>query len=173
MIGSIMSSILGTQYTLGDLMQIDAKRQGKASQCSVKLIKIYHELKQESLLDRFKSLFGRPYIKVYYLIFKLEVTGDTGNKHTVFIKTNPDFSTTGNWEKNKIKVYCDCADFMYRSAYILNSRNSLFLTPRIKSTLKKALSEKPKKNTGTLLCKHAFAAVIWLIKNYNSIMKTI
>ena len=52
---SILSSILGVQYAIGELMNIDSGRQERASYCSVSLVKIYHEVKRESLLDKLFS----------------------------------------------------------------------------------------------------------------------
>lgn len=162
------------QYTIGDIMNIDAGRQTKAAQCQVNLIKTFHELKPETLIDRFRSTFlGKSIIKSYYVIFKFSITSDTGNAHTVFIKVNPDFDLQ-DWDKNKVKVYCDCADFKYRSAYELNKHSSLFLTDKIKLALGSAITDAPKGKIGTtLLCKHTFAALSWLVKNYTNIMKTI
>lgn len=163
---------LGKSYTLGDLMNIDSGRQTKAAGCAVELIRIYHELRSESIPDKFKSFFGgKNMLNTYYIVFKFLVTSDTGKKHIVFIKTNPDFDLT-NWENNKAQVYCDCEDFKYRSAYTLENNNSLFLNDKTKISLGPAISTPPKRTT-SLLCKHAFAAVKWLVSNYSNIMKTI
>lgn len=163
------------RYTIGDLMNIDSGRQSRASGCSVSLEKVFHELKEESILDRFKARFlGRPSVKRYYVIFKFSVKSDTGNSHTVYIRISPDFNMT-QWKTNKVKIYCDCADFKYRSAYILGKKDSLFLTRKAVTDLGPAIENAPKgKNPSTtLLCKHAFAALNYLVMNYSSIMKTI
>lgn len=39
MAGSILGGIFNKQYTIGELMNIDSARQGRASVCQVKLIK--------------------------------------------------------------------------------------------------------------------------------------
>lgn len=172
MFGSIVSDLLGTQYTIGELMQIDVGRQQRAAGCKVSLIRTYRELKKESIMDRFKSFFmSKPIVTMYYLIFKLSVVSETGNRYVVYIRTSPDFSTV-NWRNNKVRVYCECADFKFKSAYILHQRHSLFLTNNILVKLGAALKDPPKKVNPTLLCKHAFAAVNWLVKNYQSLMKT-
>lgn len=159
-------------YTLGDLMNIDSTRQSKANLCTVELVKIYHELQPESILDKFKAFFGgKNLLNTYYVIFKLLVTSDTGKKHIVFIRTNPDFDLM-NWEDNKAQVFCDCEDFKYRSAYTLENSESLFLNDRTKMLLGAALTTPPKRSP-SLLCKHAYAAVRWLINNYSNLMKTI
>lgn len=153
-------------------MNIDSARQGKASACSVNLVKIYHELKQESLVDKFRAFFtGKTSVAMYYLTFKFSVTSGTGNTYTVLIRTNPDFSLK-SWTSGKVKIYCSCADFKYRSAYKLNKHGSLFKTPSIESSLGMALSDQPKRGT-TLLCKHSFAALQWLVMNWSNVMKTI
>lgn len=169
-----MGIFFNRQYTLGNLMNIDMSRQVKASRCSVELIKTFHELKKETLLDKFKAFFnGKNIINTYYLIFKFEVTSDTGNKHTVFIRVDPDFELN-DWENNRVQIYCDCQDFKYRSAYRLAQHDSLFLTDKLKIRLGSATTDAPKsKTTTTLLCKHSFAALNWLIANYASLMRTI
>ena len=97
----------------------------------------------------------------------------SGSKRTVIVRVNPDFNLQ-DWESNKVKIYCDCPDFKYRSAYILNQHNSLFLNDRTKLELGSAISDAPKGKAGTtLLCKHAFAALNWLVSNYVNVMKTI
>lgn len=174
MLGGLLNSIFGKQYTIGELMNIDEGRQEKASKCSVKLVKTYHELKKESIIDKFRSFFtGDTVINVYYVIFKFEVISETGSTYNVFIRINPDFDLV-NWVNNEVKIYCSCADFKYRSAYLLNKNKSLFLNDKIKISLGSALTEAPKgKTKTTLLCKHSYAALLWLVTNYSNIMKTI
>lgn len=159
---------------LGELMSVDAGRQYKAQYCSVQLLKIYHEIKNESIPEKIKSFFlGRTHIHTYYLIFKLQVVSDTGKKHIVFIRTDPEYNPA-EVLNNKIQIYCDCSDFKFRSAYILNQKKALFLNDRIKIELGASLTDKPKaKTTTTTLCKHSYAAVQWLISNYSNLIKTI
>lgn len=172
MFGSVVSSLLGSQYTIGELMQIDAGRQERAAKCKVSLTRIYRELKKESILDRFKAFFmAKPVVTMYYLIFKLSVVSETGNRYTVYIRTNPDFSTV-NWRNNKVRVYCECADFKFKSAYALSQRDSLFLTNSTIVKLGAAIKEPPRKVNPTLLCKHSFAAINWLVNNYQGLMRS-
>lgn len=172
--GSILGSLIGSQYSMGELMNIDSGRQERASGCSVSLVGTFHEIRRETLLDKFRSLFfGKSSLTTYYVIFKFKVTSGSGKNYTVVIRTNPDFDLI-NWSNNKVQIYCDCPDFKYRSAYILNQRKSLFLNERAKLSLGEALTEAPKSKTKTsLLCKHSFAALRWLIDNYSSVMRTI
>jgi hypothetical protein len=162
------------KYTIGDLLVVDSNRSEKANNSSVELVKVFHELKQEDLLSKIRALFnGKANVVAYYVIFKLKVTSDTGHSHIVFVKTNPDFNLE-DWSNNKVQVYCDCADFKYRSAYKLNQHDSLFLTDSIKVALGAALTDTPKTKTATSpLCKHAVAALNWVVSNYSSLMKTI
>ena len=161
-------------YTLGQLMNIDAMRQERASYCQVELVKTYHLLDLVALPDRLRSQFGRKtHLRGYFVVFKFKVVSNTGKAHIVYIRVNPDFDLN-KWDQNQAQVYCDCEDFKYRSSWTLNDKNSLFLTDRIKNDLGASLTETPKKGSKTsLLCKHAFAAVQWLVNNYVSVMKTI
>ena len=112
-------------------------------------------------------------MNVYYVIFQFNVISDTGHSYKVFIRTLADFNGS-EFMKNKIQVYCGCQDFKYRSAYILNKKNGLFINDRIKINLGAALTEKPKSKTQTTyLCKHSYAAIQWLVSNYSNLIKTI
>lgn len=170
---SLLGSIFKKEYTIGELMNIDSGRMQRAEGCSVTLVNIYHELKKESLLDKFRSmLFNKPTINVYYVILKFQVVSVTGSVHIVYVRLNPDFNLN-EWLNNKIKIYCDCSDFKYRSAYILNQRNALFTNDKIKIALGQSLTDSPKRKNLTTLCKHSFAVLNWIISNYSNIMKTI
>ena len=173
----ILSNILNKlgrkdKFTIGELTSIDQARQTKAASCKVKLVRTFHVLKKESLLDKFRSAFlGKRNLLIYYLVFKFRVVSDTGKIHYVFIKADPDFSLTG-WNHNRVQIYCDCADFQYRSAKTLKSRDSLFENIHLK------IPDTPTKGvrrhvTPTLLCKHAFAALSWLKSNYKEVMRTV
>ena len=155
-------------------MDIDYGRQERAQSCSVELEGTYHQLQMETLADKLRSFFtGKTHLLGYFLILKLKVTSPGKEPKTVFIKINPDFDLD-KWENNRIKIYCDCPDFKYRSAYILNERKSLFLNDKVKNELGSSLTDPPKKGAKTsLLCKHAFAAVQWLVSNYPSIMRSV
>jgi hypothetical protein len=160
------------KMTIGQLMKIDAGRIGKAAECNVQLIKVFHELKKVSLLDKFKAFFnGRSIVNSYFVIFKLQVISTSGKPYTVFIRTCPDFDLK-NWEDNECKIYCSCPHFKFRSAYTLNQRGALFINNRIQIELGQAISDKPKKEP-SLLCKHSFAALTWLVANYSNVMQTV
>jgi hypothetical protein len=162
------------KLTIGDLMSVDASRQYKAQFCVVSLEKVYHEIKKETIPEKIKSFFlGRSNVSAYYLIFKLKVTSDSGKVHKVYIRTNPEYDPS-RVLSNRVEIYCDCFDFKYRAAYILNQKKALFLNNRIKLELGSALTDKPKTTTmTTYLCKHAYAGIQWLVSNYSNIMKTL
>lgn len=158
--------------TLGDIMSVDEGRQQRAGMCSVNLLKTFHTLSDTPIADQFKPYFsGKNKLNTYFVTFKFEVSSDTGNKHNVFIRLNPDFDLQ-YWEGNKVRIACDCNDFKFRCVYLLKDYDSLFTTDRLKIFYAQALSEAPKRNS-SVLCKHAFAAVNYLINNYQSIMRSI
>lgn len=169
-LGSVLKNLFGKRYTISELMTIDEGRQNRANNCSVSLTNIFYSVKQESVIGKFKSLFATNNIKVFYITLKLKVKSDTGNSHNVFIQLEPDF-TMHDWKNNRVRIYCDCADFKYRSAYILDKRDSLFANDWIKMALGQATTDIPTGKKGvTTLCKHAYAAVTWLSTNYEKIM---
>lgn len=166
-----LKNLFGKPYTIGELMKIDQGRQARAAGCTVSLVDTFYTLQEETPLAKFKSLFTKNTIRTFYITLKFVVKSDTGNGHEVFVQIDPDFSMT-DWQNNRIKIYCDCADFMYRSAYILDKRDSIFANNSIKARLGAALTDIPKGKKGvTLLCKHSYAVVLWLSNNYNKIMK--
>lgn len=173
MIGNLLHNIFGSRYSIGELMSVDQGRQERAGGCNVSLENTFFSIKEESLAQKFRALFSTNNIKVFYITLKLRVDSDTGHPHTVFIQLDPDFSTI-NWTSNKVRVYCDCADFKFRSAYLLNKRDSLFNSDFTKVSLGQALTDAPKGKRGTtLLCKHSFAAITWLVNNYQNLMHTL
>lgn len=174
LITGVLGKLLGKQLSIQELMNIDQGRKDRASECIVKLTKVYHVLKEESVLDKFRSIFlGKTTLKIYYLVFKFEVTSKTGNTYNVIIQTSPDYDIK-SWKSSKCKIYCECKDFQFRSAYLLGKNNTLFLSDKIKIKLGSALTEAPKSKTlTTLLCKHSMAALQYLVNNYQNIMKTV
>lgn len=154
-------------------MNIDSGRQSRAAGCYVTLEDSFVSMKEEGVAAKFRSLFSQNLIKVFYVTLKLKVVSSSGTSHYVFIQLEPDF-TSSAWAGNRVKVYCDCADFMYRSAYILNKRDSLFTNAWTKTALGQALTNAPTGNKGTTtLCKHAYAALNWLMANYQTVMSSL
>lgn len=174
MAASILKDLFSSKdgITIGELMNIDTGRQERASLCNVQLLKTYHELKRETVLDKLRKFFlGKPILPMYYVIFKFKVSSGKGHNHIVMIKANPDFNLV-DWHDNKVQIYCDCPDFTYRVAYNLNRRGGLFITDKIKTSLGEAITQAPKGKISHS-CKHSFAALQWLISNYSYVMRTI
>ena len=158
--------------TIKEIMQIDATRSGKASGCVVNLLGIYHDVKKETIPEKFKAqVGGSTSINVYYIILKFSVkSADSGKEHIVYVRLCPDFNLS-RIDQSEVEVYCDCQDFMYRSAYELNKAGSAFVTPKIQVRLGQSLSDAPKAEYKTSkLCKHSYAALQWLLSNYSSVM---
>ena len=171
---SLLGGLMRPKYTIGELMSIDQSRQAKAAQCKVSLLNTFYTLKEESLLGKLKSLLkGSPRRQVFYVTFKLQVKSDTGSIYNVFIQLDPDFDLSKSMSNN-IKIYCGCADFKYRSAYALGQRDSLFLNGVTSSDLGDSWKTAGTGKAGqTLLCKHSFAALSWLLNNYSKIMSNL
>ena len=172
---SILSNLLTKSYTISELMAIDQARQERAGSCQVNLVETYHEIQKESILDKFKRMFFRDKntMNIHYVIFKFKVTSDTGNIHTVIVRTHPDYAGTEGLN-NRVQIYCTCRDFQFRSAWVLNQHKSLFRSDATEAKLGRAITEAPKANhTKSLLCKHAFAVLSYLSNNYSYIMQTL
>lgn len=171
MIGSALKNLFGKPYTIGELMSIDQARQGKALQSSVSLVDTFFTVKEESLAAKIRSFFTGNTVKKLYITLKLKVVSDTGNPHYVFIQLDPDYSTR-MWQGNCVRIYCDCNDFKFRCAYSLSRRDSLFDNQHVRIALGQAMTDAPKRGSGTL-CKHGFAALNWLMSNYTNVMSTL
>ena len=68
---------------------------------------------------------------------------------------------------------CDCSDFIYRSVYLLNEQGSLYLNKSLNGLYSEALKKEPKNKESLVICKHALAAVRYLIDNYRTIMNKV
>ena len=146
LLGGILGKLTGKQLSIQEIMNIDEGRKDRASECVVRLTKVYHVLKEESIMDKLRSVFfGKTVLKIYYLVFKFEVTSKTGSTYNVIIQTSPDYDIRG-WKNSKCKVYCECKDFQFRSAYLLGKNNTLFLSDRIKIKLGPALTQADRKS---------------------------
>ena len=152
---SLLDRIFKPRYTISELLSIDQGRQARAASCRVTLIDTFYSLKEETLMDKVKNFLNKsPKRQIFYITFKFQVKSDTGNNH--------------------VRIYCGCPDFKYRSAYALGQRNSLFLNGRTQSDLGDSWKTAGTGKAGqSLLCKHAFAALNWLLGHYHNIMKNI
>lgn len=172
---SSIFNVFNRDWTIQDLMNVEAGRAQRASGCMVNFETIYHELKQETILEKFKRFFTRrkDQMNVYYVIFKFKVTSDTGNTYNVFIRTLAD-PMNSEYMNNRVQIYCGCPDFMYRSAWSLNNHNALFRTSKINSLLGAAIQDAPSgKAKPSVLCKHAYAALNFFVSNYKSLMRSV
>lgn len=171
----VFGSLFKKRWSIKDLMDIDETRQNKAASCIVNLVDTSHILEKETILGKFKKFFARDKatMNVYYVVFKFNVVSDTGTPHTVYIKTQPDIKGT-EFMNNKVQIYCDCRDFMYRSAWTLNQHESLYRSIDTDQKLGKAIVDAPKDNTKkTILCKHSYAALRYLSTNYSTLMRNL
>lgn len=166
----------GSTLTLGELINVDEGRQQRSQSLSVRLDKIFHRIKEESLWDRIRSLFKRSKNKVnmYYTILKFIVDSPSGNSYTVLIEFQPNvnFNQVMN---NKVRVYCSCPSFMYQSAYVLNRRGNLYRSAKTDVLLGQSLTDAPdsKKTKTSTACKHIFACVQWINSNINYLMTSV
>lgn len=89
------------------------------------------------------------------------------------MQLDPDFNLS-LWSSNRVRIFCSCADFKYRSAYLLGKRDSLFLNDNTKIHLGPAATNAPTGKTGTtMLCKHCYSALQYLMNNYQGIMRNL
>lgn len=170
----LLANLFTKRWTLSDLMNIDASRQQKSSGCSVFHQDTYVEIIHESIIDKFKKFFTRnkSIMNVMYVIFKFSVVSETGHSYEILIRTQYDpFSSL--FMKNLVQIYCGCADFKFKSAWELNQHASLFRSDRTDLELGPAITNAPKKKSGVTLCKHSYAAIMYLINNYNLLMKNV
>lgn len=156
--------------TLEELTVVDEARAAKASACKVVLAKTHHTVATPVTTDTNKK--RKSTIKKYFITLVFQVTSDSKTRHKVYIQLNPDFSLK-NWKKNTVKVACDCSDFIYRAVYILNQNGALFVNDRLLGKYSTALKTAPKKEPECLVCKHVYAAILYLINNYKAIMNQI
>ena len=149
---NLIDRIFKPRYTISELLSIDQGRQARAASCRVSLVNTFYSIKEETMMDKIRSFLNKsPRRQVFYITFKFQVKSDTGNIHSVYIQ-----------------------DFKYRSAYTLGQHNSLFLNGRTQSDLGDSWKTAGKGKAGqTLLCKHAFASLTWLLSNYAKIMRNI
>lgn len=170
----ILSNLFQKKWSLSDIMNVDAGRQQRSGGCSVIPQETFVELETESIIDKFKRFFTRnkATMNVLYVIFKFQVVSETGNGHEVIIRTQYDPDTSLH-TRNLVQIYCDCADFKFKSAWQLGQHSALFRSDRTELKLGPAITNSPKRKSTTTLCKHSYAAVMYLINNYGSLMRSV
>lgn len=142
-----------------DLFNVDMGRIERSKNLKVRYVKTYQILKKNTLINKILKFLGLKYMLTFYKVFKYIVQSDSGSQYTVFIKCSPGFDK--KILNNKVQVYCNCADFMYRSAYILNRTDNLYRNKYIDKALGIALTTKPTTVPGgtTVVCKHVYAVL--------------
>lgn len=151
--------------SIRNLLDIDDGRIARSRNLvSVKFDQVYYITRQESILQKLSKLFGRK-VNTIHTIIRYEILSDSGSKYTVLIETNPNFNEK-KFLENRIKVFCNCPDFMFRCAWTLNHYDSLYLNASTREILKLALATKPTKVVPSYLCKHVYACINDLIDNH-------
>lgn len=170
----LLSNIFNKRWTISDIMNVDADRQQKASSCSVHYVKNDVELVTEGIVDKFKRFFTRnkSVMNVMYVIFEFQVSSDTGHSYKVQVRTQYDPDSILLYQ-NSVQIYCECADFKFKSAWQLGQHKALFRSDRTELELGPAITNAPKRKPGTTLCKHSYAAIMFLTNNYNWLMRNV
>jgi hypothetical protein len=166
-----MNDIFNKQLTMKDIVDIYESRAGKSKNLKVKLIQTFNVVKSEILSTETDNSLKKNVGLIFYKIFKYKVASDSGKRYTVFIKTSPSFSLKSLLSSG-VQVFCQCPDFMYRSAYELSKNGNLFLNKATALHLSNALKVVPTKITTTNICKHVYATLIYFkdnLKNYGLI----
>ena len=65
LLGGILGKLTGKQLSIQEIMNIDEGRKDRASECVVRLTKVYHVLKEESIMDKLRCVFfGMTVLKI-------------------------------------------------------------------------------------------------------------
>lgn len=113
---------------------------------------------------------NEPYIITTLL--KFECTNvKSGSKYNCYLEMDP-VNSRSKLLQAKVKIFCSCNDFKYRSAYILNKENNLFHAPAIDKHLGIALTEAPKIVVTTNICKHLYAVINYVRNNLTTLNLT-
>lgn len=173
---SILSGLFGghTTWTLSDITKVDQGRQQKSSGCQVYLQGSYIDLEKETILDKWKRFFVRSKttMNTIYVVFKFTVISETGHSYDILLRTQYDPQGVLGMS-NTVQIYCPCPDFKFKSAWTLSQHKALFRNSRVDLNLGPAITNAPKRQPQTLLCKHAYAAVMELARNYSGYMRNV
>ena len=159
------------QLTIKDILDIDKRRIDRSKDLKVRLIENYHIQKEETWFNKFINFFKNKPKLAYYEVFKYKVNSEStvGKDYVVCIRVYPSFDAD-KFLMNKVKVYCQCPDFMYRAAYGLFKKSNIYINKKIKKSLGDALKVPPTDVTTTNSCKHLYAALSYFklnLKKYN------
>lgn len=156
-------------FKVSDLLDIDEGRMDRSRDLICRLDNVYNILREDTFFEKLKNLFRSKKPKMFYKVFKYHIISNSGQSYTVFIKVAPSFNIK-NFMDNKIEVFCQCADFKYRVAYMLNQRDNLFRNPNIDAHLGIALTTKPTQVETSHLCKHVYRALMEFRLNINNLI---
>ena len=88
------------------------------------------------------------------LTLNFEVESSSGKIYSPAIR----FQNGLKWS-SPVKVSCTCADFKYRSAYVLNSYDALYHPDRFKAIFLKIAPDQTNPSYNPQVCKHIVACV--------------
>lgn len=142
-----------------------------------------HEIHKENLFNKLNAwiksfiskILGTKDTLVVYIVLHFSIKGSTGKVYNIKIK----FPYRRNMDKENLfnipaRVYCECADFKYRSAYVLNRIGNIYTNPKIENNLGIALTKAPKVTNPEQLefvCKHTIKVVSRLNTNIRDYLK--
>lgn len=172
---SILSGLIGDKkWTISDIMRVDPARQQKAYGCQAYLQGSFLDIEKEKILDKFKRFFirSKAVMNTLYVIFKFGVISETGHSYEVIIRTQYDPQGALGMN-NLVQIYCSCPDFKFKSAFTLNQHRALFRNSRINLELGPATTNAPIRAPKTILCKHAYSALLNLAQNYTYYMRNV
>jgi len=157
-------SIFSRKLTITSLLSIDEGRIERSENLDVIYNQTYFVIRTTSIYQKILNFLGIK-VNLLYAIVKYRVASDSGRTYTVLLETNPQFNSS-DFLANNIRVFCSCDDFKYRAAYTLGSTDNLYLNTPTKSHLGIALTTRPTRVDTTPCCKHCFAAINDLNKNF-------
>lgn len=155
---------------LSELLNIDKGRIERSSNLRVELVWTKMKLSPHKTL--WSKLLGfikrQPHVVTNLLRFKV-TNPESKSEYTVFIELDPK-DTKDKFLRSTVKLYCSCNDFKYRSAYILNKSGNLVRSPNLDERLtKSALEQPPRLMEPSKMCKHIYAIVGYIQKNWNKL----
>jgi len=154
--------------TIKDLLNLDDGRIDRSKNLTVKYVGTENVLIPMRFIDKVLKIITGKVKLLYTKLVRYEVKSDSGSVYTVFIKVSPGF-TIDQFYKQRVEVFCSCADFMYRAAYNLNNTNNLVKIKATTEHLGQALKIKPTKVSTTPICKHVYAVIQQFKKDYNKL----
>lgn len=151
---------------LGDLLNIDKSRVLRSKDLKISSIKLYSTVDDpKSLIKRFLNLIFKNKFKILSRVIKYNITNTkNGRSHFVIIKVP--MHIDNNVLSQDVKIYCDCEDFKYRSAWLLNKNDNLFLNKKYEKALGIAITTQPMKLQPEIGCKHVYKAIEDIVDNY-------